>query len=635
MLDQGVHRPRMPSFAHTFLQRLPRYLLILVVFAPAIFTAHLVWTKAVDVGTWDMWENAPLLQKWHDGALSWHDLYAAQIQHRIVFPRLIILAVTHLSGGDFRWEQYADFLLIATGAVLVWLLLKRTIGDSPWRWPLMFAFNLLLFSPIHYQQLLWGSSMWSLIPMPCMLGTMLVLTPRENTGGSWWRFTVAVLLAEIATHSFAHGLAIWPVILGLLLVNPGLGAWKHRLTLAGITAGIAAVTIAFYFTDFINVAYHAYDLKPGDHALSGGENNLSWKETLQASIRFFFAFLGTWFARTPFVDHPLDAAIVLGQVTFVLFAALAIFTIRNRLWRSTLPWLALAAYVLLVGIMVSKRAADIGEHRAVTPRYLALSQHLLIAGVAMTATLGLVFRRAGERWRANHPGEAGKSNNVAQTVGIVLLTAFCTAQIPVWQYGLHLTDVWHNARRQGQALLLFLPHLQDQGRLINKETLDKESANWHCIDAVNTLQRLNLLRTRPLETPELKWFTEDKPLPASKADVTTAKFAEDGTLELQGHARFNVDLPADAVLILQNGRVISLGQPSPRHIVRIYGLDHEFSNQTDVQVTEMYPWRAQVKLPSADAPLELWALDVLERRVSRLSATIDINAAAKTAEVKR
>lgn len=624
----------MPPAFRSFSHRLPRCLLILLVLAPAIFTAHLVWTKAVDVGTWDMWEKAPLLQKWHDGTLSWHDLYAAQIQHRIVVPRLLVIALTCLSGGDFRWEQYADYVLIAIGAVLVWSLLKRTLGASPWRWPLMFAFNLLLFSPMHYQQLLWGSSMWSLIPMPCMLGAILVLSPRENAGGSWWRFAVAVLLAEIATHSFAHGLAIWPVMLGVLLVNPALGTLRHRLWLTGLGTGIAAVTIAFYFTDFINVAWHAYDLKPGDPALSGGKS-LFEDGNLSVAIRFFFGFLGTWFARSPFVDHPLEMAVLLGQITFLLFAALAIFTVRNRLWRSTLPWLALAAYVLLVGLMVSKRGADIGEHRATTPRYLALSQHLLIAGIAMTATLGLVFRRADERWSASHPDGTGGSSGVGRIVGVVLLTAFCTAQIPVWQYGLHLTEVWHHARRQAQALLLFLPHLQDQGRLISMETLDKESANWHCINAVTTLANLNLLRTRPLATPELKWFTMDKPLPAAKADATEAKLLDDGTLFVHGNGRFNVGQPVDAVLMVQNGRVISLGQPTPRHLLRVYGLDYEFSNAAEVQVAEMYPWEARVKLPSPDATLELWALDVAQRRISRMPATIVVHSAAKTVEVRR
>src|SRR4029079_19109906 len=135
-------------------------------------------------------------------------------------------------------------------------------------------------------------------------------------------------------------------------------------------------------------------------------------------------------------------------ITLLLFGALAIFTIRNRLWRSTLPWLALAVHRRLVGLVVSARGAADRAHGATTPRYLALSQHLLIAGMAMTATLGVVFRRADERWRASHPGDTGGASGVARIVGVVLLTAFCTAQIPVWQYGLHLAEVWHDARRQ-------------------------------------------------------------------------------------------------------------------------------------------------------------------------------------------
>jgi hypothetical protein len=257
----------------------------------------------------------------------------------------------------------------------------------------------------------------------------------------------------------------------------------------------------------------------------------------------------------------------------------------------------------------------------------------------MTATLGLVFRRTNERLRANHPdgmaGDTNGSSGVARMVGVVLLTAFCTAQIPVWQYGLHLTEVWHHARRQAQALLLFLPHLQNQGRLISMETLDKESANWHCIDAINTLETLNLLRTRPLATPELKWFTMDKPLPPTKADATEAKILDDGTVVVRGHGRFNVGQPVDAVLIVQDGKVISLGQPVPRHLLRIYGLDYEFSNAAEVQVPEMYPWEARVRLPSPDATLELWALDVAQRRVSRIPATIVVHSANKTAEVRR
>jgi hypothetical protein len=52
-----------------------------------------------------------------------------------------------------------------------------------------------------------------------------------------------------------------------------------------------------------------------------------------------------------------------------------------------------------------------------------------------------------------------------------------------------------------------------------------------------------------------------------------------------------------------------------------------------VPVSDMYPWHARVKLPSPDAPLELWALDVAQRRISRLSGSVLLNAAAKSAAI--
>lgn len=615
-----------------------RWLLLLLVFSPILYTGHMVWRDSVDSGCWDMWENAPLLQKWREGTLTWADLYAPQIQHRIVVPRLLIISLSTLSGGDFRWECYFTWFLFAGNAVMLWFLLGRTLGGSPWRWPLMFAFNLLLACPMHYQILQWGASMWAAIPMACVLGSLLVLNPHGEARRPWIHFAAAVLLAEIATHSFAHGIGIWPVMFGVFLFQPKLGSLRQRLIFAGLWIAIAAVTLGCYFTNFINVAHHAYNLKPGDNAFETG-GSLFEEGRLAAALRFFFAFIGTWFARSPFEGHPLDAAITLGKWSCAWIVILVLFTLRTRLLKSVLPWMALATYVVVVGLMLSKRASDIGEHRAVTPRYMAVSQYLLVAGLAITATLGVVFRRAGERWRANHPDdlpELQSGSGVMRTVGVVAFTAFCTAQIPVWQYGNHLWRQWHLARRQAQVLQLFLPHLESQRGFISLKTLDMEKRTWDVLDAMNTLQSLNLLHTRPLSSPELQWFNpEKKPLPLEKADLTEALFLEDGSLQLSGVARFNVGFPVDAVLIVQQGRVISLGQSTPRHLLRIYGLDYEFGNVQDVEVKDMYPWEVRVKLPSPNAPIEFWALDVSERKISKLRASVTLDPAAKAASIVR
>ncbi len=616
-----------------------RCLLLLLVFSPILYLGTLMKRDTVDVGCWDMWENAELMRKWHDGTLTWSDLYAPQIQHRIVVPRVLIITLTTLSGGDFRWECWFTWLIFAANSVMLWRLLGRGLGASPWRWPLMFAFNLLLACPIHYQILQWGSSMWAALPMSFVLGSLLVLTPRgEKARRPWVSFAAAVLLAELATHSFAHGIAIWPVMLGVLLFQPKLGPLRLRLIFAGLWVVIAGATLGFYFSSFVNQAHHAYNLKPGQDALDTG-GRLMDPGHLGAALRFLFAFTGTWFARIPFEGHPLETAVTLGKWTCGTMAVLVIFTLRNRLLKSVLPWMAIAAYVLVVGLMLSKRASDIGEHRAITPRYMAVSQYLLMAGLAITATLGAVFRRAGERWKEKHPEEpsgAGGSTQALRTAGVVALAAFCTAQIPVWQYGHHLWRQWHLARRQAQALLLFLPHLESQRGLISLKTLDMEKSGWNVLDAVNTLQELNLLKTRPLKTPELQSFTHDKKdLPVEKADVTEARLLEDGTVELKGVARFNVGEPVDAILLVQQGRVVTLGQPAPKPLLRLYSLDYEFGNVDEVPVRDMYPWQVRMKLSAPDAPIELWALNVESRRVSKLKASLKVAPDGKGIEVVR
>lgn len=605
---------------------LKRIVPLLLVFAPLIFMAKMVRDNAVDIGCWDMWENAPLLQKWHNlqaGKMSWgefgHDLYAAQIQHRIVVPRLIIIALTHLSGGDFRWEQYFTFLLLALDSLLLWMLVKRTMGGSAWRWPLMLAINLLLFSPMHYQIFFWGSSMWGTIPVTCLLGIIVLLAaPRGR--GFWWRVITGILLAEIATHSFAHGLAIWPLLLLLVLLFQA--TLKQRLAAAACVFSLAAVTVAAYFHNFINVAHHAYNLIPGDHALKGARSLFEGDHLMQA-VRFFLAFLGTWFARTPFDDNPLLAARILGVVTLlILTGGAALVLTRKSLrenWRAILPWLTLAAYVIGVGLMISKRGADIGEHRAVTPRYLAISQFLIVAMLAVPLVLKNCCRR-------DRPaGEA----SLGDVVTGMLLSAFIMAQFPVWQYGLHLTNVWNHARRQAQAVLLFLPHFKPD----SLKVLDKDSPEWRCINAVDTLNSLRLLKFKPLSSPELKWFKRAATtLSPERANITTAAFRSDGSLALGGNARFSEHNLADAVLITRGDKVISLGQPAPRNLLRIFGLDYEFANIDDMPFASMYPWKGAIpatKLPQEKTDLEFWALSVSQMRIARLACGVTVDPVAK------
>lgn len=620
-----------------------RVLIFLLAFTPALFTGLLVWEKSVDIACWDTWENAPLLQKWHNGTLSWHDLYAPQIQHRIVIPRLIILTLSHLSGGDFRWENYFTFLLFLLSGLLTWRIMSKTLGRSLWVAAMAFAANLLIFSPMLFQILFWGAAMWMAIPVPCLLAILNAFTPDSPAPAipptakrPWLLFAAALLLAEMATHSFSHGLVFWPVILVYILLHPKLAPLKTRLLMSGIWIAVAAGTIVSYFSNFYNVAFHAYNLKPGDYALEGGIS-LNSAENIKKFVNFFMGFLGNPFARTPFEDHPLDSSVFFGiwvLAAFLIVAALTVFTkTGRRLWPQALPWLALAAYVIGVALSISKGRAHIGEHRSTTTRYLVISSFLPIA----TMALAYLHSREWVTWLRQNPANWAARLLPSQAVSIVataMLAVFCTAQIPSWRYSLHLTEIWHRARWQSKGLTMFLPHFQLSRDEMNVLCKDYK----YCLDAVNILRSQGLFKTRILESPDLSTFTKDKkPMPKDKANVLTAQYLEDGGLEISGHARFGTKHPSDLVLITQGDKVIGLMQPQTHQWLRIYGLDYEFSNLEDLTVPQLYPWKGIVKapaLPDGDLALEAWALNVKDNRVARLPALIKVNKGTKAVSIE-
>ncbi len=602
-----------------------RLLLLLIIFAPAIYTGKLVSKYAVDVGCWDMWENGPLLQKWHDG-IHWSDLYAAQIQHRIVIPRLIVIALTHLSGGDFRWENYATFTVMLGSAWLLYRLMRRTLGNSPWVVALAFVANLLVFSPMLYQIFFWGSSLWMTLPMLCLLGILNLLSPEElPLKRPAMVFAAVLLLAEIATHSFAHGILFWPILIVYVLLQPTLASPKARYTMAAITLVLGAVTIICYFTNFINVAFHAYNLKPGDYAMEGGMNIMDPADRAKF-IGFFFGFLGNPFARTPFEDHPLASAEFYGVfvlVSFLICATLIVFTkTGRRIWPKALPWLALAAYVIGVAIAISKGRSSIGEHRAVTTRYLVISLFLPIS----VLSLAFLYARA---WLADRSRTFQQNSRLTAACA---LTAFAMGQLPQWSYGQHLTEMWSHARRQAQALVLFLPHLKPA----SMKTLDKDYK--YCLDSITTLNNLHLLHYQPLASPELKWFKKSTKIAGpSQADITSVKFLSNGQLEVLGNARFGSQKPADAILFTRGEKVIALGQPAPQPKLRLYALDYEFANYNEFPVSDLYPWEAYLtpaQLGDDKEPLELWALDVRDMRITKLEKSVQVDTASKSALIK-
>ncbi|MBP7951524.1 MAG: hypothetical protein KA004_17925 [Verrucomicrobiales bacterium] len=634
--------PNLPATAPGSRQPMTRRLLLLLLaFIPAILLGMLVKENAVDIACWDMWENGALLKKYAEGSLGLSDLYAAQIQHRIVIPRLLIIAMAKLSGGDFRVETWASFSMFVLSGLLVYRLLRRTLGPTSWVPGIALVVNLLLFTPMLYQNLLWGSSLWMSIPMPCLLGAILLLS-RENA--DWKELAGAVVLMEIATHSFSHGLAMWPLLFTYILLQPGIGGMKKRAIHAGIWAAIAAVTIGLYMTNFYNQAFHAYDLKIGDHSLSGGVSK-SLSESLQTAagreraIQCFFGYLGSLFSRDPFEpQHPLNRAAFIGKILLAVYLAMVVLllgTKRGRsLWRPALPWLALASYAIGVGLLVGFGRTATVPGRALTARYISVAVFLPVS----TLALGFLVIR-GFAASACCPWLSRES---LRRAGIAGLAAFAALQLPAWSYGSHLMRVWKQGRLQGKALAMFVNAIDLENAKDVWEPLDKFDKNGHQLDAkahINTLKSLGLFKTPVLETAELRHFKQDsKTMSPEQAGLVKAEFkpqqnekGEDYShLAISGYARFSMERPADLVLFAdKDGKILLLGQPETRQLLNLYSLDYEFTRHPETLPPEtFYPFTARLfpkQVPEGRTLLQVWALDVQAMRIRRLATALEVS----------
>ncbi len=101
--------------------------LIVLVFLPAIWLGTLIYVYGVDTPYWDEWDEVPsALVKQEAGNLHLSDLFAQHNEHRILFPRLIMLVTAHLTSWNVRAELFVIWLLACVCSFSLWRLSRAT-----------------------------------------------------------------------------------------------------------------------------------------------------------------------------------------------------------------------------------------------------------------------------------------------------------------------------------------------------------------------------------------------------------------------------------------------------------------------------------------------------------------------------
>ena len=282
----------------------------LLAFAPALACAALVAQHAVDVPLGADWARADLLERGQAASGS-PDLRGA-------LSRLVALANLHGLGNDLRLEMALAWALVLATALCVHGLLRRTFGAGGALYGITFLANLLLFSPLQWENFLWADRALCFLPTAALSAGLLALGSRRSSppGFAAW----ALLAAGV--------LGLWPAVGGV----------------EG-TAGMA----------------------------SGGAFEV---------LRFCTTMLGSGFSRTTLVapgELAPGLGMTLA-VLFVAVAVWPATRWREAAFRARrLPWAIFGSYALLLALVAALGRGAGGPAEPLLPRYTSVSLYLCLA----------------------------------------------------------------------------------------------------------------------------------------------------------------------------------------------------------------------------------------------------------------
>jgi hypothetical protein len=505
---------------------------LLAILSPIVFAFLFVYRFGVNVPYNDQWAVVSLFPELRNGTLGVVDLLRLHNEHRIFFPRIIMLTLGTITAYNVIFEMYFIQICAVLSAVVLWFAFRR---GSRYQLLLFIPVVLLLFSLRQYQNMLWGIQMVVVMTQAFAILAFYCLYISKHRNFRKFAFPGAVVSATVATLTFAQGLFVWPIGLLQLLITSLDG--RSKKLLAGAWGFIGLVQWIAYFLDFSRPGDH-----PGsDHVLSNPLDGVEYFLILMGSALFW----------------EQGVALIGGLVLagFVLAAFLLLYQNRGELGEYSF-WISLLLFGLAFLFVTMISRVGFGVEQAVASRYVGFSILPIIAIYGIFVKLALEKR------------------TIAAIGCSIALAAVVLFSIPgSYQKGLQAGNSTMNNREQAAFILENYESQPDELlTLLRRTNTDRvkrdapilEDLNYSVFaearDSVPPLSELALASPSDtlfnLGTIDGKRISDaEQPIPVSK---------EDGLVRVNGWA---VDAEAEDVA---GGVYISVG--GERYPIR-YGID--------------------------------------------------------------
>jgi len=455
----------------------------LVLAAPAAWVGILVFLYGVDTPWGDQWDGTlPLLEKMQAGTLGFADLFAFHNEHRIFFPRLITLGLAKLTHWNIRAELLVIWILACICSVNLWRVALITgWQDARYRGWLLLAANVMLFTPLQWENLLWGFQIGFFLPLACLTACLWAALSLRRP----WCFVFTLIPCLVSTFSVASGFSAWLLTAPLLLFSQG------RVRERGLKLWwlgwlfIGAASVYLYFHGYARPATHPNVWEALKHPFR--------------ATHFTLAYLGTPFSGT--APNASAVAPVASAVLVILFAACLVYLWCRRrdrtLLAQALPWVSLAGSALVSAFLTMVGRVGFGVSAATQSRYVSFA---IMLPIGLLFLVSLVFRH----WRTQ--SDIGADTVVLKRSLIVVAAALSFLFVSGTIRSLESWGRFQHSRLSGKAGLLLI-NVVDEPRDLARNVHPTEPAlKAH----TNFLDRRGYLRpplVRSNRIQEIAWRT--------------------------------------------------------------------------------------------------------------------------------
>ena len=355
-------------------RKLPYLAILILALIPLFILILNVAKYNVDVLFWDQWNFVPLLGKSYEQGVTLSDLWGQHNEHRLLFPRLIMLGLAHASRYNIVWELVVIIILAAAIFTLLWRQFSKTIrafgySGFPWAVP---VFSLLVFSLGQSENWLWGWQIQIFLNVLAAIAGFVLLGGRTFRWGKFWW---ALGLGIVATYSFANGFIFWPLgFLALILAPP-----KSKRHKALALSAWAVATIGVATSYLFQFRYESPSGKPWTHFLNHpGEY-----------LQYLFKYLGR-----PVINYE-EYALALGIIGLLLFGflSLSFFFKKRGEVQPILPFFLFGLYSIGCGLLTGIGRVGFGSAQAMSGRYVPFSALIWVSNFAFLYFLSQEIRQ--------------------------------------------------------------------------------------------------------------------------------------------------------------------------------------------------------------------------------------------------